>query len=86
MILSSLGSVALAVDNPEFYNRIAETFCSKASMRFVILLWGKKSSVATDIVNGLPVLSYEEIIELGHENRRTLSDSHNASKLTDQNT
>ncbi|XP_031273254.1 probable acyl-activating enzyme 16, chloroplastic [Pistacia vera] len=77
-IYSHSESVALAVDNPEFYNRIAETFCSKASMRFVILLWGKKSSVATDIVNGLPVLSYEEIIELGHENRRTLSDSHNA--------
>lgn len=54
-------------------------------MRFVILLWGKKSSVETDIVKGLPVLSYEEIIELGRESRRTLSDSHDASKLIDQN-
>ncbi|XP_044498294.1 probable acyl-activating enzyme 16, chloroplastic isoform X2 [Mangifera indica] len=71
-------SVALAVDNPEFFNRIAETFCSKASMRFLILLWGKKSSVATDIVKGLPVFSYEEVIELGRESRRTLSDSHDA--------
>lgn len=55
-------------------------------MRFLILLWGKKSSVATDIVKGLPVFSYEEVIELGRDSRRTLSDSHDASKLIEINT
>ncbi|KAJ4723082.1 Long-chain acyl-CoA synthetase [Melia azedarach] len=73
-------SVALAVDNPEFFNRIAETFCSKASMKFVILLWGKKSSLATDIIGGMPIFSFNEIIELGRESRRALRDSHDARK------
>lgn len=74
-------SVALAVENPEFFNRIAETLCSKAAMRFVILLWGKKSSVAPDIVEEIPVFSYDEIIDLGQESRKAFSDSNDASEL-----
>ncbi|KAL9408839.1 hypothetical protein AB3S75_047260 [Citrus x aurantiifolia] len=73
-------SVALAVENPEFFNRIAETLCSKAAMRFVILLWGKKSSVAPDIVEEIPVFSYDEIIDLGRESRKAFSDSNDARK------
>ncbi|KAH9649561.1 putative acyl-activating enzyme 16 [Citrus sinensis] len=71
-------SVALAVENPEFFNRIAETLCSKAAMRFIILLWGKKSSVAPDIVEEIPVFSYDEIIDLGRESRKAFSDSNDA--------
>lgn len=74
-------SVAVAVENPQFFNRIAETFCSKAAMRFVILLWGKKSSVAPDIIEEIPVFSYNEIIDLGQESRKALSDSNYAGKL-----
>ncbi|GAY53579.1 hypothetical protein CUMW_150140 [Citrus unshiu] len=73
-------SVALAVENPEFFNRIAETLCSKAAMRFIILLWGKKSSVAPDIVEEIPVFSYDEIIDLGRESRKAFSDSNDARK------
>ncbi|KAL9411397.1 hypothetical protein AB3S75_045066 [Citrus x aurantiifolia] len=73
-------SVAIAVENPEFFNRIAETLCSKAAMRFVILLWGKKSSVASDIVEDIPVFSYDEIIDLGRESRKAFSDSNDARK------
>lgn len=62
------------------FNRIAETFCSKAAMRFVILLWGEKSSMACKGVEGLPFFTYKEIIDLGQENRRSLFDSHAASK------
>ncbi|CAJ1938714.1 unnamed protein product [Sphenostylis stenocarpa] len=33
------------VDNPEMFNRVANTFYSRTTMRFVILLWGEKSEV-----------------------------------------
>ncbi|KAG7995373.1 hypothetical protein I3843_01G105900 [Carya illinoinensis] len=71
-------SVALVVDGPEMFDRIAETFCSKAAVRFVILLWGEKSSMAYKGVEGLPFFTYKEIIDLGQENRRSLFDSHAA--------
>ncbi|XP_075653730.1 putative acyl-activating enzyme 16, chloroplastic isoform X4 [Castanea sativa] len=71
-------SIALTVDSPDMFNRIAEAFCSKAAMRFIILLWGEKSSLACEGIEGTPVFSYEEIVDLGEGSRRTLFDSHNA--------
>lgn len=71
-------SVALAVDNPELYHRIATGFNSKASVRFIILLWGDKSSLSSHMMEGIPVYSYNEIIDLGRENRAILTDSHDA--------
>lgn len=73
-------SVALAVDSPEMFNKIAEKFCSKAAMKFVILLWGEKSSLACDGLERMPVFNYKEIVDLGRESRRSLFDSHDASK------
>ncbi|KAF3456654.1 hypothetical protein FNV43_RR01308 [Rhamnella rubrinervis] len=73
-------SIALAVDSPELCNRISEAFCSKAIMRFVILLWGQKSSLTSEGVDGIPVFSYKEIIKLGQESRRAMFDSNDASK------
>ncbi|CAN8324390.1 unnamed protein product [Cochlearia groenlandica] len=67
-------SVALVVDNPEFFNRIADTFTSKASPRFMILLWGDKSSLATQGMQ-IPVYSYTEITKLGQERRTQFSGS-----------
>ncbi|KAK9266743.1 hypothetical protein L1049_025365 [Liquidambar formosana] len=67
-------SVALAVDTPELFNQIAKTFCSRADIRFVILLWGEKSCMASEVLEGIPVFNYEEIIDLGQENRRALLD------------
>ncbi|KAL4561081.1 hypothetical protein LXL04_033243 [Taraxacum kok-saghyz] len=71
-------SVALVVDNPELYHRIATGFNSKASVRFVILLWGDKSSLSSQNMEGIPVYSYKDIIDLGLENRTALVDSHDA--------
>lgn len=71
-------SVALAVDSPDMFNQIAETFSSKAAMRFIILLWGEKSSLACEGIEGIPVFSYKEIVDLGQESRRALFDSHDA--------
>ncbi|XP_047317488.1 probable acyl-activating enzyme 16, chloroplastic isoform X1 [Impatiens glandulifera] len=71
-------SIALVVDSPELFNQIAETFYSGATMRFVVLLWGEKTSLTKKVPEGLSVYLYNEIIELGHESRRLLLDSHDA--------
>ncbi|KAJ6302319.1 hypothetical protein OIU77_016411 [Salix suchowensis] len=73
-------SVALAVDNPELFNRIAETFSSKAAPRFVILLWGEKSSLTINIMEGIPIFNYKELIGLGRESRKAFFDSSDARK------
>lgn len=67
-------SVALVVDSPEFFNRIAETFTSKASLRFLIFLWGEKSSLAKQGMQ-IPVYTYTEIKNLGQERRAQFSGS-----------
>ncbi|CAI0447585.1 unnamed protein product, partial [Linum tenue] len=69
-------STALAVDNPELFSRIVGTFCSKgATVKCVILLWGEKPCLSEFGIEGLPVFTYQEIIDLGHESYRALSDS-----------
>lgn len=73
-------SVALAVDSPELFNQIEETFCSQASMRFIILLWGKKSSLGSALTEKIPVFTYMEIIDLGKESRRALLDDPDAAR------
>ncbi|GLU10211.1 hypothetical protein SLE2022_270310 [Rubroshorea leprosula] len=71
-------SVAIAIDNPDFFNRIAEKFCSRALMRFVVLLWGEKSCLATEGMEGIPIFSYKEILDLGRESREALCSSEDA--------
>lgn len=73
-------SVALAVDNSELYHRIAKAFNSEASLRFVILLWGEKSSIGSQMLDGIPTYSYKEIIDMGHQHRAVMVDSHDARK------
>lgn len=67
------------MDNPEFFNRIADTFSYKASLRFVILLWGDKSSLVTS-GRKTPVYSYNEIKNLGQERRAKLAGSSDSGK------
>ncbi|KAJ0957869.1 putative long-chain-fatty-acid--[acyl-carrier-protein] ligase [Helianthus annuus] len=71
-------SVALAVDNPELYHRMADAFNSKASVKFVILLWGEKSSISSHVKEGIPAYTYEEIIDMGRGNRASFANSHDA--------
>ncbi|KAM0004273.1 putative long-chain-fatty-acid--[acyl-carrier-protein] ligase [Helianthus debilis subsp. tardiflorus] len=71
-------SVALAVDNPELYHRMADAFNSKASVKFVILLWGEKSSISSHVKEGIPAYTYEEIIDMGRGKRASFADSHDA--------
>ncbi|PRQ38352.1 putative long-chain-fatty-acid--[acyl-carrier-protein] ligase [Rosa chinensis] len=71
-------SVALAVDSPELFNRIAEPFCSKVAMKFIILLWGEKSSLAGH--GNIPVFNYKDILDLGRESRKCMLNSNDARK------
>ncbi|XP_057755240.1 probable acyl-activating enzyme 16, chloroplastic isoform X1 [Arachis stenosperma] len=68
-------SVALAVDTPEMFNRIAKSFYAKASMRYIILLWGDKSSLVCEGNKEVPVFTFTEVIDLGCESRMALIDS-----------
>ncbi|KGN45714.1 probable acyl-activating enzyme 16, chloroplastic [Cucumis sativus] len=73
-------SVALVVDNPELFNRIVETFHLKTSMRCVILLWGEKSSLANEGVDGITVFDYNDIMDMGRESRKVMLGSHDAKQ------
>lgn len=73
-------SVALVVDDPEMYNRISETFCSRTTIRFIILLWGEKTNIINEAALEVPIYSYKEIIDLGCESREALRHSEDASK------
>ncbi|CAL0333093.1 unnamed protein product [Lupinus luteus] len=73
-------SVALAVDTPEMFNRIGKLFYSKASMRFIILLWGEKSSLVTEGNKEVPIFTFTEVMELGRESRNATFDSHDAKQ------
>ncbi|XVE84664.1 hypothetical protein DITRI_Ditri17bG0031300 [Diplodiscus trichospermus] len=73
-------SAGLVVDNPEFFNRLAGKFCSKATMKYIIVLWGEKSCLASDETRGVPIFSYKEILKLGRESCDALIDSHDARR------
>ncbi|XP_020209352.1 long-chain-fatty-acid--[acyl-carrier-protein] ligase AEE15, chloroplastic-like [Cajanus cajan] len=73
-------SVALVVDNPEMFNRVANTFYSRTSMRFVVLLWGEKSDLVGQENKHVPVFTFMEVINLGRESRQALSNTHDAGK------
>lgn len=75
-----LCSVALLVDNPALFNRMADLFVGQASTKFVILLWGEKSDLSEAVSDRLSVFNYSEIIAMGKESRKHLSDSYDASK------
>ncbi|XP_020585224.1 long-chain-fatty-acid--[acyl-carrier-protein] ligase AEE15, chloroplastic-like [Phalaenopsis equestris] len=68
-------SIALVVDNPEFFNKLAESLIPRANIRFVILLWGDKSFLNSNYAKDIPLYDFEEIIGLGHESRLSLLSS-----------
>ncbi|KAK2991612.1 hypothetical protein RJ640_014008 [Escallonia rubra] len=78
--LSDAKKLNSGMDNPELFNRIAEVFCSHSAIRFAILLWGEKSCLASQVMEGLPIYSYKEIIDLGSASRKVLLHSHSARK------
>ncbi|CAH9049984.1 unnamed protein product [Cuscuta epithymum] len=71
-------SVALVVDNPEMYTRVAKALHSRADVRFVILLWGENSSITSEVIDGLPIYSYTEILDFGNDSCRTFLQSQEA--------
>ncbi|KAL8525286.1 hypothetical protein ACS0TY_014784 [Phlomoides rotata] len=71
-------SVALVLDDPVMYNRIVETFHSRTTVRFIILLWGEKPSIVNETAAEVPIYSYKEILDLGYESREALRRSEDA--------
>ncbi|TVU44125.1 hypothetical protein EJB05_03558 [Eragrostis curvula] len=65
-------SIALVVDSPQFFNRIAESFISRINARFIVLLWGDKSCIDSKAVKDIPLYDYKDITELGQESRNSL--------------
>ncbi|XP_073284112.1 probable acyl-activating enzyme 16, chloroplastic isoform X1 [Primulina huaijiensis] len=65
-------SVALVVDDPAMLNKVSGIFHSQVSIRFVIVLWGDKSSITNAEALEMPIYGYKEIIDLGIESRTTL--------------
>ncbi|PWZ54803.1 putative acyl-activating enzyme 16, chloroplastic [Zea mays] len=65
-------SIALVVDSPQFFNRLAESFMSRINTRFIVLLWGDKSCIDSQAVKDIPLYGYKDIIELGRESRHAL--------------
>ncbi|XP_066364720.1 probable acyl-activating enzyme 16, chloroplastic [Miscanthus floridulus] len=65
-------SIALVVDSPQFFNRLAESFISRINTRFIVLLWGDKSCIDSQAVKDIPLYGYKDITELGRESRNAL--------------
>uniref|UniRef100_A0A0D9W1B6 4-coumarate--CoA ligase n=1 Tax=Leersia perrieri TaxID=77586 RepID=A0A0D9W1B6_9ORYZ len=68
-------SIALVVDSPQFFNRLAESFISRINARFIVLLWGEKSCLNSKSVSGIPLYDFKDITQLGQESRVTLRHS-----------
>ncbi|XP_062212996.1 probable acyl-activating enzyme 16, chloroplastic [Phragmites australis] len=68
-------SIALVVDSPQFFNRLAESFLSRINPRFIVLLWGDKSCIDSKAVKDIPLYDYKDISELGRESRNALLSS-----------
>lgn len=47
-------------------------------MRYIILLWGEKSSLIREVEKEVPVFTFMEVIHLGRESRKALFGSHDA--------
>ncbi|WVZ61259.1 hypothetical protein U9M48_011162 [Paspalum notatum var. saurae] len=65
-------SIALVVDNPQFFNRLADSFMKKINTRFIVLLWGDKSCIDSQALKDIPLYSYKDITKLGRESRNAL--------------
>ncbi|RLN17250.1 putative acyl-activating enzyme 16, chloroplastic [Panicum miliaceum] len=65
-------SIALVVDSPQFFNRLAESFISRINARFIVLLWGDKSCIDSKAVKDIPLYDYKDMTKLGRESRNAL--------------
>ncbi|KAI0510492.1 hypothetical protein KFK09_011094 [Dendrobium nobile] len=68
-------SIALVVDNPEFFNRLAESLIARANIRFLVLLWGDKLFLNSEYTKDIILYDFKEIIELGRQSRLSLLSS-----------
>ncbi|KAJ7525564.1 hypothetical protein O6H91_17G056900 [Diphasiastrum complanatum] len=67
-------SVALVVDNPELYSRFASKLNASLDLKYVVLLWGEKSSLRGggsegESMDKVPIYTFEELLALGRKSR-----------------
>lgn len=67
-------SVALVIDNVELFKKLAPRLRDGAKVKFVVLLWGSKSSL--DSTNGAlltdtPIHYFDEFIKIGSESSKS---------------
>ncbi|KAG0557012.1 hypothetical protein KC19_11G095400 [Ceratodon purpureus] len=69
-------SVALVIDNAEMFKQLAPKLRENANVKFVVLLWGEKSSVVStngSFLKDTPIHTFDEFVELGKGSRKTSS-------------
>ncbi|KAG0599810.1 hypothetical protein M758_12G180400 [Ceratodon purpureus] len=73
-IFTHSDSVALVVDNLELYNKIASRLKGSTVIKFVIVLWGSKDNLQSN-VNGsdVPFYSFDDLITSGRTSRQALA-------------
>jgi len=71
-LLFSHHSIAVVVDSPQFFNRLAESFISRINARFIVLLWGDKSCIDSKAVKDIPLYDYKDMTKLGRESCNAL--------------
>jgi hypothetical protein len=69
-------SVALVIDNADMFRKLAPKLRESANVKFVVLLWGDKSSIVStngSFLKDTPIHTFDEFIELGRGSRKTSS-------------
>lgn len=71
-------SVALVIDNADLFKKLAPALReSPATVKFVVLLWGEKSSVVStngSFLKDTPIHTFQEFVDLGRDSRETSSE------------
>lgn len=78
LIYSHSDSVALVVDNEELCNKLLPSFNASSTLRFIVLLWGDKTSLLKDAGANLPIYTYEEFLATGFQSQKSLSASNDS--------
>lgn len=78
LIYSHSDSVALVVDNEELCNKLLPSFNASSTLRFVVLLWGDKTSLLKDAGANLPIYTYEEFLASGFEFQKSFTASNDS--------
>lgn len=80
------GSVALVVDSPEVYNRLASSLMPNPNLKFIVVLWGDTSSLDDAFSDDardrrVPIYTYDDLLKSGQVSRQALAAANNSGEL-----